>query len=114
MSSARRAGLQTGTDAGMTTGPVPPERDVPIWEMSADELSDYRRALIEYLRQAPESAPRYLEMCAHLGDVVAEGQIRKIIEHFTKRTGREPVRPPARAGLDTARAGPEKAQEITE
>jgi hypothetical protein len=111
MSRAQETAVQAGKGREMASGPTPPEQDTPIWEMTEDQLSGYRRALIEYLRQAPASAPRYMEMRAHLGDVIAERQIRKIIEHFQKRTGTEPTRPPARAGLDTARAGPDKGQE---
>ena len=83
-----------------------PERDLPICQMSSDQLSDYRRALEEYLRRVPEQTAGYLEMRACLADVTAEPYIREIIDHFSGRAGVDRLRPPARAGLDTARAGP--------
>ena len=88
--------LVQGKETDVLNEPKPPERDEPVWRMTPDQLSDYRRALIDYLGRAPESEPRYMEMCARLTDVIAERQIRKVIENFDGRTGAEPGRPPAR------------------
>ena len=39
---------------------------------------------------------------------------KKSSPHFRRAGVREPNKPPARAGLDTARAGPERTTRITE
>jgi hypothetical protein len=69
----------------MPNGLKPPERDRPIWQMSSCRLSSYRLALVRYLRRTPEHAERYREMQACLAEVLAEHQVRKLIDHFSGR-----------------------------
>jgi len=57
----------------------PPERKLPVAEMSGAELSAYRRALVRYLRRCPQDEPRYGETRACLAEVIAEEQARRVI-----------------------------------
>ncbi len=57
----------------------PPERKLPVSEMSVAELSGYRRALVRYLRRCPQDEPRYAEQRACLAEVMAEEQARRTI-----------------------------------
>ncbi len=56
---------------------TPPERELPMPEMSAAQLARYRRALVHYLKRCRQEQPRYTEMRASLADVMAEEQARK-------------------------------------
>ena len=55
----------------------PPERELPLPEMSAAQLARYRRALVHYLKRCREEQPQYREMQAYLADVLTEEQARR-------------------------------------
>jgi hypothetical protein len=74
--------------------------------MTDRELADYRYLLVPYLKRSPEDAPRYQEMRLWLAEVEAERQVRKMLDRIGSQAAGN-SRPPARAGLDTARAGPQ-------
>ena len=59
----------------------PPERQLPLPEMSAAQPARYRRALVRYLRRCREDQPQRQEMRGCLADVIAE-------EHARRLTGR--------------------------
>jgi len=50
----------------------PPERQLPISEMSAAQLACYRRTLVHYLRRCIQEQPQYQQMRGRLADVTAE------------------------------------------
>lgn len=79
----------------ITSEPTPPERNLPISQMSPVQLSGYRHALEEYLRHAPQHAERYTALQAWLADVRAEQAIRKIIDNHSRQAkpGHERPRP---------------------
>ena len=104
----------TREDPGMRSGLVPPpERQRSLPEMSAGALDNYRRALVSYIRNCAQHGPWYEAQRACLAEVMAEQQERRRINRAEWRNDTAPSgiprRPPARAGLDTARAGPKIA-----
>jgi hypothetical protein len=71
--------LAVRKEPDVTTGlNAPPERELPIPEMSAAQLARYRRALVRYLRRCRKESPRYGETRACLADVIAEEQERRL------------------------------------
>ena len=63
------------------TGRLKPsaERKLPVSQMSAAELTRYRRALVRYLRRCPQDEPRYEQQSTCLAEVMAEEAARRVI-----------------------------------
>jgi len=71
----------------VTKGPrTPPERHLPIGQMSGAELSRYRRALVRYLKRCPEDDHRYGEMRTNLAGAMAEEQVRRLTDNASRIT----------------------------
>jgi hypothetical protein len=64
----------------------PPERKLPISEMSAAQLSSYRQALVRYLKRCRKEEPCHWETRTCLADVMAEEQTRKLRDRASRMT----------------------------
>jgi serine/threonine-protein kinase RsbW len=85
----REAGdIPAGKRPDVTSNRVkpPPERNLPVPEMSDAQLSRYRRALVHYLKRCSLDDPRHGEMRTCLAEVLAEEQTRRQAEHASPIT----------------------------
>jgi hypothetical protein len=57
---------------------LPPERTLPISEMSAAQIAIYRRAIVHYLKYCSADDPRYQEQRDCLAEVMAEERARRL------------------------------------
>jgi hypothetical protein len=64
----------------------PPERRLPLSEMTSVGLKSYRRALLGYLRHCAKHAPWYEEQRACLAAVMAEERERRLADSASGST----------------------------
>jgi hypothetical protein len=64
----------------------PPERKLPLSEMTSAGLKSYHRALLGYLRHCAKHAPWYEEQRACLAEVMAEERERRLADSASGST----------------------------
>jgi hypothetical protein len=64
----------------------PPERTLPISEMSGAQISIYRRALVRYLKHCAADDPRCQGQRDCLAEVMAEERARRLAESASGMT----------------------------